>query len=248
MRPRYALAYALLLTAPLAARADDAADARALVDKALTAHGGADKLAKLPGVTLKLKGTFHGLGQALEFKGSIASQGADRFRLDMEFVVADRDVRVQQVLNGAKGWQKLNADVTEMDEDDLAEAKEQAYAGWVSTLVPLTDKEFKLATAGEIKVDKRPALGVKVARKGRRDVTLYFDKETALLVKMETRVKDETGEEKTEESVFSNYKDVQGTKQAFKVAVQRDAKPYLEADVTECTLAEKLGAATFAKP
>src|SRR5439155_22836546 len=121
------------------------------------------------------------------------------------------------VLSGDKGWTRMGDQTNEMDKDAIAEAKEQGYAGWLSTLAPLKDKQFKLATIGEVKVENRPALGVKVSSKGHRDVDLYFDKETGLLVKSEHRVKDDTsGQEVTEESFPGEYKEVQGTKQAMK--------------------------------
>ena len=131
---------------------------------------------------------------------------------------------------------------------ELAEAKEEAYGEWVATLLPLMDKAFTLAPLGEIRVDQRPAAGVKVSRVGRRDVNLYFDKATGLLVKIEARVKDDDGQEVTEETFLSDYRDVQGTKQAMKTTVKRDGKPYLESEVTECRLAEKLDDGVFAKP
>src|SRR5207248_11447730 len=103
---------------------------------------------------------------------------------------------------------------------------EQGYAGWVATLLPLKDKAFTLTTIGEVEVEKRPALGVKVSSKGHRDVDLYFDKESGLLVKTETRLKDEGGQEVMAETFLRDYKDVEGTKHAMKFAVHRDGKLY----------------------
>jgi hypothetical protein len=89
----------------------------------------------------------------------------------------------------------------------VAEAKEQAHAGWVATLAPLKDaKRFTLATLGEIKVEDKPALGVKVSRQGPRDVDLYFDKRSGLLVRTEWPASRTTspGQEVTEESSWAS--------------------------------------------
>jgi hypothetical protein len=238
--------FGLVLTA-VTARAEDAA-ARALVDRAVQAQGGADRLAKWPAVTAKLKGTFHGLGAAVAFTGEFASQGPDRHKVDIEGEAGGEKFRLVQVLNGDKGWVKVNDDTAEMGKEELARAREEAYAEWVATLVPLKDKKFSLASLGEVTLDQRPALGVKVSHKGHGDIELYFDKETSLLVKSETRVKDDNDQEVTEETFVSDYKEVQGTKQAAKFTVKRDGKPYLEGEVTECQLAEKLDDGVFAKP
>jgi hypothetical protein len=180
--------------------------------------------------------------------GEVATQGHDKIRVDAEVEVGGMKFRVVNIVDGDKGWMKLGDDVKEMDKDEIAEAKEQAFAGWVATLAPLKDKQFTLATTGEVKVDDRPALGVKVSSKGHRDVDLYFDKETGLLVKQVTQVKDDGGQEVTEETFPGEYKEVQGTKQAMKFTVKRDGKLYMEGEASEIQLSEKLDASLFAKP
>lgn len=247
--PRAVLAVGFLVAVGAPARADDAADARALVEKAVKAHGGQETLDKLPASVVKFKGTFHGMGDGIPMSGEISTQGADKQRIDIEVEAGGQKIPIVIILAADKGWSKIAKDTTEMDKDQLAEAKEQAFAAWVATLAPLKGKQFTLATTGEVKVDKRPALGVKVSSKGHRDVDLYFDKETGLLVKTETRVKDETsGQEVSEESFSTEYKEVQGTKHAMKFTVKRDGKLFMEGESTEVTLSDKLDAGTFAKP
>jgi hypothetical protein len=251
MRPNRCafLVSVLMLSAAVSARAGDDASPRALIDKALKAHGGEDNLAKWPAVTAKIKGTFHGLGAAIPVTGEFASEGTNRSKFVIEGQVDGQKFLLIQILNGDKGWIKTDDDETEeLDKDDLTEAKEEAYAEWLTTLVPLKDKQFRLALLGEINIDKRPALGIRVSSKGHRDVDLFFNKETGLLVKSEARIKDDDGQEVTEETILIDYKDVQGTKQAMRFTVRRDGKLYLECEVTEYRLAERLEDSVFAKP
>ena len=243
------LAFGFVLAVMLPARADDAADARALVEKAVKAQGGQEKLDKLPALTVTFKGTFHGMGDGIPMSGTISTQGADKQRVEIEVEAGGQKVPIVIVVAGDKGWTKIVKELKEFDKDELAEAKEQAFASWVTTLAPLKDKQFKLATTGEIKVDNKPALGVKVSCKGHRDVDLYFDKETGLLVKSETRVKDEgTGQEVSEEGFVGEYKEFQGIKHAMKFTVKRSGKLFMEGELTDVQFAEKLDAGTFAKP
>jgi hypothetical protein len=228
--------------------ADDGAAARALVGKGVEALGGEALLSKFKAANTKLKGVIHTGGMELSFTGEVASQGADQERVAIEFEVDGQKFAVTQVLNRDKGWVKLNNDTTEMDADKLAQTKEEAYAGWVATLTPLKDKAFTLATTGEVTVEDRPAVGVRVARKGYRDVVLYFDKKTHLLVKTESRVKDEdSGQEVTQETFLSGYEGKEA-KMAMKITVKRDGKAYLEAEVTDFQPEEKLDDSVFAKP
>src|SRR5207302_6498712 len=97
------------------------------------------------------------------------------------------------VIHGAKGWVKFNDEVKAMPDEELGEEKEEMYARWVASLVPLKDKAFKLAALGEVKVGDSAAVGVRISHDGRRDVNLFFDKSSGLLVKQEHPVKDVKG-------------------------------------------------------
>lgn len=238
-----------VLFAAGAARADDAADAKKLIEKAVKAHGGQDKLDKFTGSAVTFKGTFHGMGDGIPMTGTVTTSGNDKQRVELEIEAGGQKFPILIVLAGDKGWSKVATDTKEMDKDQLAEAKEQAYAAWVSTLAPLKGDTFKFATTGEIKIDGKAALGVKVSSKGRRDIDLYFDKASGLLVKTEGRVKDEaSGQEVSEEGFYGDYKDVQGTKQSHKFSVKRNGKLFLEGEASKVEVFEKVEATTFAKP
>jgi hypothetical protein len=241
-----AIGFVLAVSAP--ARAEEA-DARKIIEKAVKAHGGQEKLDKLPGIVVKFKGTFHGMGEGIAMSGEISTQGPDKVRVDVEVEAGGQKIPIVNVLAGDKGWNKIAKDTTEMGKDEVAEANEQAFAGWVATLAPLKDKQFKLATIGESEIEKEPALGVKVSSKGHRDVDLYFSKKTGLLVKWETIVKEEgTGKEVTQEAFVSEYKEVQGTKQAYKFVIKQSGKLFMEGEASEIQLSEKLDASLFEKP
>ena len=244
-----ALALGVVVGFSVPVRADDAADARAIVEKGVKAQGGQEKLAKLNAHIIKFKGNFHGMGQAIPMTGEITSLGKDRVKMDAEVEAGGMKFRVVNVIAGDKGWSKIGDALMELDKDQLAEAQHQAYSGWVATLAPLVNKEFKLSTTGEMEIENKPALGVKVKREGHRDMDLYFDKQTGLLVKFEHRVKDEgSGQEVTEEFFPSDYKDVEGTKQSMKFVVKRDGKPFIDGELSEYQLLEKVDDSVFAKP
>jgi hypothetical protein len=235
----------VLVLAGGAARADEA-DAKAVIDKAIKAHGGAELLAKFPAMTVKTKGKFYGLGDAIEYTAESQFQAPDKQRVE----VRSDNFTFLRVVNGDKGWVAANGETREMDKEQLAEARDELHATNVARLAPLTGKDFKLSSLGEVEVGGRPAVGVRVEHKGFRDVSLFFDKENGLLVKMERRGKDVMGGggEFTQESIFSDYKKVEGVQVAFKLTAQRDGKRYIESETTEATPAEKLDASAFGKP
>ncbi len=73
----------------------------------------------------------------------------------------------------------------------------------------LQDKSYSLAFVGEVQVKDRPAVGIKIASKGRPHVTLYFDKDSWYLLKAEHRRPDpSTKNEVLYEEFFSDYQEV----------------------------------------
>ena len=240
---------AVATTAPVRAE-DDAKVARGVIDKAIKAHGGAENVKKYPGAVSAFKGTFRGMGMELPMSGEITILGATKVKVALEIEAGGQKISVVNVVDGNKGWAKVADTVTELDKDQMTEAVERQHAGWVASLTPLVDgKGFTLATTGEHKVGEAKAVGVKVSAKGKRDVDLYFDKETGLLLKHESRVKDEgSGQEVTEETFHSEYKEVQGTKQAMKVVTKRDGKDFMDAEMSSIQLSEKVDDTVFVKP
>src|SRR5262245_47426550 len=86
-----ALAFGVLMACANLGRADEQEEALKIVDAAIKAAGGEAKLDKLKIVNIKGKGTIHEGGQEL---GTFAIQGTvqlDRFRLDFDVNIMDRN-------------------------------------------------------------------------------------------------------------------------------------------------------------
>ncbi len=56
------------------------------------------------------------------------------------------------------------------------------------------------------------------------------------------------GEEYVQDSTFSDYKDFGGIKKATKVSTKRDGEDFLEGEVTDFKVLDKVPAETFAEP
>ena len=247
----FCLALALLTTTTSITRGDEKAEARALVEKAVNAMGGKDKLAVGKASAFRLKGKFYGMGEGIDYTGEFAFQPPNQFRIKMDMEINAMKITVQMVYDGKKYWRKINDDTTELGKDDVAEAAEDMYAGRVEALVPLLDdKGYELATVGEVKVEDRPALGIRVSHRGHRDINLYFDKKSGLLVKSERAIKDQMqgGKERNQERLLSDYKEIGGAKRAMKVTIKRDGEKFVDSEMTEFEQRDKLDAAEFAKP
>ena len=252
---RLLISWALVLALAGFGRADDAAEAKAVVEKAVKARGGADNLAKYKADVLKIKGAVHVSGLDIDFTGEISFQQPDKSRAVIEGTVMGTNFRSTRVVNGDKGWidDLLGAtqSMRDMSKEELAEERESQNANSIARLAVLTDKAYTLSTVGESKVGDKAAVAILVKRKGYRDVSLFFDKKTHLLLKSETRVKDPQGggdTEFTQEAFYDDYKKVGDLQVAHKLTVKRDGKAYLESEATEFKPEEKLDDGLFAKP
>ena len=237
------VAVVIMLAAIPSVRADDQADARAIIAKSIKALGGEGKLEKFKAHTLKETGTYYGMGDGLPYTANYSVQWPHQVRTEIVGVFTI-------VLNGDKGWMQANGETREMTADELKQQKEDHFTGWITTLTPLKDKKFKLATVGEGKVNDRPTLGVRVSSENHRDVNLYFDKETSLLVKAEHRTNsgEQGGKEVNEEIFYKEYKEIQGVKAATKVDIKRDGEKYVESEDQDIEPVGKLDDSVFGKP
>jgi outer membrane lipoprotein-sorting protein len=239
-----------LLTFLIPVRADEDAKLREVIARAIKIGGGIDHLKKFKANVSKSKGKFHGLGEAIDYTGETSLQLPNRLRTEVHSKFGDQEFTYIQVIDGNKGWIKIGNKTDEMNEERLAEAKEQMNAANITHLVCLSDKEYKLSPLGEGKVGDRPAIGIRVERKGYRDVNLFFDKEKGLLLKMETRGKDlmRGGEEYTATTLYGDYKKIEGMMVAHKITIKRDDKPFVEGEIVEMKFDEKLDDSVFEKP
>jgi hypothetical protein len=238
----------LVLVGPPPAR-DDGAEARAVIDRAISALGGVERLTGQPARTWKGKGTLHNKGEAVPFLIHGARQGPGQIVLALEGT-GKLTYRKVLVLDGNHGWVKLGDRLEELKGEALAEEQQRNYVNWLATLVPLSGEEFVLSLLPSVDVEGRPAVGVLVQRARRREVRLYFDRETGLLVKREAVIRDVQagGHEVTEEVIFRDYRSLDGVKQATRFKVYWDGKLRSEVEVPEQERRAKLDPAVFARP
>jgi len=223
-------AYAFLVFRPSTA-ADDTTALRALVDKAIEAHGGAAKLVRYTAATWEAKGKLFILGRTTEYEGRFAEQLPKRQWFDVRFDTLGRQYRLTGAVSGDTQWLTTNGEKEQMSPAEFAEERERMHADWVATLRPLLDRSIPLAPAGETKIDGRTAVGIVVEMKGHRPVKVFFDKEKGLLLKSEFRERDvETGRESTREEFYGGHREFAGLMYHTRTKTRKDGQPYSESE------------------
>jgi outer membrane lipoprotein-sorting protein len=231
------IALSLLLTWIGAAQSGDESGL-AVIKKAIAAAGGEAKLAKYQSATFKEKGTYYGQGKGLDYTGVYTVKWPTHFKMEIQgvFTIA---------LAGDKGWVNGEKGIQDLPKDQLDVEIHNTKAGWMTTLLPLTDKAFTLKVADAGKNHS----AVEVTRTDYPTMRLYFDKKTGLLVKSEfkTKAAEQKFKEVLQEVTYSDFKTVDGCVFPHHMVIKHDGKLFVETDVTDMKAAT-FDAKAFAKP
>jgi hypothetical protein len=242
------LAVVLLTVLGSPARADDK-EANAILDKAIKALGGEEKLSKAKAFSWKAKGTITFMGSDNEFTSQATAAGLDRYRSEFEGDFGGNKVKGLTVLNGDKGYRKFGEMGGEMNEQALATEKRALYLMLAPmTLVPLKGKGFTIEKAGEEKVGDKAAVGLKITGPDKKDFKLFFDKETGLPAKLVAKVAGFMGQDFTQEILYGGFKEFGGIKKATKLEAKRDGEKFMTQEITEFKVLPKVEDKTFAMP
>jgi hypothetical protein len=221
-----------------------------IIAKAIKAHGGEEFLTKNKAGTARGKGkiTIPGVGE-VEFTQENAHMLPDKFKESIEMTVAGQKLSVLTLVNGDKVTIEANGKEVDLPDDTKESIKNAGNMLKIGKLVALITDGYELSLIGEDKVEDKPAIGIRVALKGKKDVNVYFDKKTNLLVKLEYRSTDQfTQKEITEQRIIAEYAmNKDGIPVPKKVIIKHDGDTFLEVELLEVQLLEKLDDSEFKK-
>jgi hypothetical protein len=226
-----------------------AQDANAILDKAIQALGGAEKLSQAKILSSKGKGTVTFGGNDNEATFQSVSQGLDHIRRDLAINAGGNEFKVLTALAGDKGWREFGGNRMELDKDAIANEKRRAYLDVIPiTILPLKSAEFKVEAVGEENAGGKVMVGVKATGPDGKEFRLYFDKENGLPVRMVARVPGFMGDEFTQDTTYSDYREMGGIQKATKVLSKRDGEKFIDQQITEFRILDAVDPKTFAEP
>jgi hypothetical protein len=240
---------AVVLGAPgVAARAQEPRPEE-IIDKAIRAHGGAERLAGLSASTLKERMVYP---DAATWDTQIVVQLPGRYRSERTISSGGKSSTSLIVLDGEQCWMKSNDVVTPYPKTFLASMQKYTvpYMGPRSILrlrARQKNPACRFTTTGEGTVEGRPAVGLRMKLEGGPEETWYFDKETGLLLKEEQRTKRFEGEDEVVETVYGDYQTCDGFPIARKVTHQHDGKVVYTRELIDFNVSSPSEGA-FAKP
>jgi hypothetical protein len=240
---------AVVLGAPgMAARAQEPRPEE-IIDKAIRAHGGEEKLAGLSAFTVKERMVYP---DAAAWDTQIVVQLPGRYRSERTVSSGGKSSTSLIVFDGEQGWMKMNDVVTPYPRALFASFWKYTipYEGPRSILrlrARQKNPACQFTTSGEGTVEGRPAVGLRMKLEGGPEEAWYFDKQTGLLLKKEQRTKRFEGEDNVVETLYGDYQNFEGFPMARKVTSQRDGKLSYTTELIDFHVASTSEGA-FAKP
>ena len=224
---------------------------RDIIERAITAHGGQEKLAKITCDKVKAHGVMHVGDDDVPFTTETYVQLPAQFKSTVVATQNDRKRTIVQILNGGKTSVTVDGQPIKVTVASDLEMRENMHLERAVRLVPLlADKAFELAHLEDTKVNDQPVFAVKVSMKGHKDLRMYFDQATNLLVKTEHKLEEpKEGKEFTQEEYYGDFKDLGGGfKRPTRITVYRDGKKIMEAKLTDVKYLDRIPQAEFTKP
>jgi hypothetical protein len=195
--------------------ADDSKDARALIDRALNAAGGAEKLAQPRAYSFKQEMTekTNKATAAVVTKTMYYFQPPNQYRREEESQRGGRPSKYVEVISGNRGWAKRDGVSQPLTLDTIKHPVEVQQGFGYKFILNLRDPAFTPALLGESRVGDRLVVGVKLTRpvgRGAEERRLFFDPQTHLLVKSELHAKLSVGGELASEQTWGDFRMIDG--------------------------------------
>src|SRR5579883_505832 len=222
---------------------------RTLIERAVRAHGGAEALGRVHAEKIKFKGTMVVQGHTSSILVEKTLQLPSKYKSVVEINTNGDKHTLIHVVNRDKTYVAVDGRALPATPETLAEMRGVLELERAQHLLPLLeDKSYQLTLAEEIKVNDRPAVGVRITGRGRKEMRLYFDKEYGLLVRAENRLDVGKDKEIRQHFFYGDYKEIGGYKRPTKVRAYRDGTQVMEAELLDAKPLDKVDETEFAKP
>lgn len=220
-----------------------------LIQRAVAAHGGYEKLAQARSERLRLRGTVWTTGKPLPFTNELTLQLPAQYKSRLVVGAGDTAHTVVHFLDGERAGVVVDGRVQPAEGPHLDQLRQTLRLEKAMRLVPLlTEATFTLQPGQDFSYNGGVVTSVRVRGEDQRELVLYFDRETGRLVKSEHRLAGAAGKDVLQEAFYSDYRDVGGRPRAGRVVVQRDGKKVMEAELLDAQSVGPIDPAEFTRP
>ena len=196
-----------------------------VIDKYITAIGGEDKVMAIKTTMMVANATIQGTPLVMTSKSSAPNKTSQE-------IAVMGNVMQKSIFDGEKGYSESRGQRTDMEGDDLEEAKEGNAI--------ISDLNYKSGTLLRIEpIDGKNTIVLK-----HKDNEVFYDMETGLKVKSIKVTKGPDGADVKIPTLFSDYKEVNGVKFPYSI-VQKMGPMELNFEIQEIKVNEGVTDADF---
>ncbi|HTU19865.1 MAG TPA: hypothetical protein VMG10_17515 [Gemmataceae bacterium] len=235
----------------LAAARAPAEEARAVLDRAIQAHGGEARLERTTKGRLKarVEGNMFGTVFKTEWEETFDLPG--RYKQIIDGSVNGMSTHMEYAVTGTKGWLRQGTDSAR----DFAESEPPSVGRhWHAILAQLllvSDKKIQLSSLPDDKTDGRTLAGIRaVSLQGSGD--WYFDKATGLLARAPWRMPNHTilkaGQKTMGQHRLEDYHDIKGIHYPMKFITNAGKANSMTITISSIEFLDKIEASVFVNP
>lgn len=221
----------------------EGARAKALLDQAIAAKGGLEKLRAIKRITAKSRGSTMTREGRVEGQTTTFLEYPNHVRNETTV----QDVTIVQIYDGQRGWVRDPNGVHDVPEPAIRDLQMGLKRDTISLLLAAERGAVRARALPDIKDDAgKVHHALELSGADLEPIVLYLDPETHLVSK-QTYVAGGPGQPLIEE-VFSDYHPVDGIQIAYVASVRRGGRPMLERRVSDITINAPLDPAIFKRP
>lgn len=249
MRASVMCALAAVLFLQPTSRGQSSDEAKAIVKRGIKAMGEDKEPQNTKGLKIVSKGTLEIMGMSVPIDSSLTILHPGKFREAADLNINNMKISVATVFDGKIAWIEIGGKTMKLDGKILDEIKDVGRLLQVAKLKSLLTEKYDLSVIGEVKVNEKPAVGIRVSSKGAKDISLFFDKQSGVIAKMERQGFDTTSmQEVQEDRIIKSYKDKDGRKIPRQVTILHDGNKFLDLEISEYEPLENVDPALFEMP
>jgi hypothetical protein len=194
----------------------------------------------------QLEGSFQIQGMDVEFSMETTYDGPNKEATEMTIKVAGMEIPLRQIKNGDKVKMIVNKMEQQLPQEAIDELHQSTIQQRVIRVAPILDEKMDAKIESEsTKVNGVETVVLSVRSEKLKEVKIYFDKKTLLMVKLDSEGFSQEMKKCNQEQIFSEYKEVHGYKRPLKLEVIQDGKPFMKATGSNHQILEKVDPKLF---
>lgn len=219
--------------------------AKKVVGRAIQAHGGRELLNKNRADKVKLQGKMVVGKVEIPYTAETLVQLPGQFKNTIQFNQGKKEVALTQVIDGTRAAIWVNGEKQKLSTAQALDLRQTLDLNRAMRLVGLLeDSAYNLKYLGQTEEGEQKTHVVRVLRKDMRELRMFFDAKTGLLVKTEHPV-DFQGKQMLQEEHYSDFRDLSGFRRPVRMTVYRGGQKILESALTQVSYFESIEPSRF---